>query len=115
MRRHEVVATRRRNTFVCRSACRARLAEALAWLDANLPKPSRFNRSTSKGAYRRETAGLSWLKDTAHEAIAHMRTIAKSLSATGQPVTMLTTDRPGYVVYEDELQIVAEPFADTTN
>jgi hypothetical protein len=27
-------------------------------------------------------------------------------------VRMLKTDRPGYVVYEDGFQIVAEPFSD---
>jgi hypothetical protein len=27
-------------------------------------------------------------------------------------VRVLKTDRPGYIVYEDEHQVVAEPFAD---
>jgi hypothetical protein len=31
----------------------------------------------------------------------------------GIPVRMLKADRIGYVVYEDEYQVVAEPFADT--
>ena len=76
-------------------------------------KPSRFSRTISKGAYRRETAGLSWFKDTAHEAIAHVRTVASILEANGYAVSMITTARPGYVVYEDDHQIVAEPFAET--
>jgi len=29
------------------------------------------------------------------------------------PVRMIKTARPGYVVYEDEFQIVAVPFADS--
>ncbi|MDP3738018.1 MAG: hypothetical protein Q8R02_11545 [Hyphomonadaceae bacterium] len=89
-----------------------RLAAALTWLDANLPEPPRFNRTKSKGAYRRETVGLSWFKDTAHETIAHVRTVIRILEARGQPVSMITTVRPGYVVYEDDYQVVAEPFAD---
>jgi hypothetical protein len=28
-------------------------------------------------------------------------------------VEMITTERPGFLVYEDEYQVVAEPFADT--
>jgi hypothetical protein len=35
------------------------------------------------------------------------------LEKYGHPVTMLTESRVGYVVYEDELQVVAEPFSDT--
>jgi hypothetical protein len=28
-------------------------------------------------------------------------------------IEMLKTERPGYVVYKDEFQVVAEPFADS--
>jgi hypothetical protein len=35
------------------------------------------------------------------------------LEKYGHPVTMLTKTRVGYVVCEDELQVVAEPFSDT--
>jgi hypothetical protein len=31
----------------------------------------------------------------------------------GISVRMLKADRVGYIVYEDDFQIVAEPFADT--
>ncbi|MEN0041828.1 MAG: hypothetical protein AAF764_10945 [Pseudomonadota bacterium] len=31
----------------------------------------------------------------------------------GYPTTLIRTARPGFIVYEDEHQIVAEPFADT--
>jgi hypothetical protein len=33
--------------------------------------------------------------------------------ANGYVVSLITEDRIGYVVYEDENQVVAEPFADT--
>ena len=35
------------------------------------------------------------------------------LETQGVVVEVIETQRPGYVVYEDEFQIVAEPFADT--
>lgn len=92
-----------------------RLTNALDWLDTHLPTPSRFNRTTSKGAYRRETAGLSWFKDSATEAIERIWVVVEILKAHGHHVSMLTTDRPGYIVFEDDYQIVAEPFADTPN
>lgn len=116
--RHEGVlqlASKIRKAGVLPDAEYLRLANALDWLNEHLPEPSRFNRTTSKGAYRRETAGLSWFKDTATDAIERMWIIVEILKAHGHHVSMLTTDRPGYIVFEDDYQIVAEPFADTPN
>ncbi|MDP2123062.1 MAG: hypothetical protein Q8J92_01645 [Parvibaculum sp.] len=42
-----------------------------------------------------------------------MREISRILQEYGHFVTMIKSARPGYIVYEDEHQIVAEPFADT--
>jgi hypothetical protein len=36
--------------------------------------------------------------------------MVRILERNGIFVKKIRTDRPGYVVYEDELQIVAEPF-----
>ncbi len=92
---------------------RARLTELLGWFGDNLKEPDRFNRSKSKGAYRRNTKGLSWFRDTAHEHISRMRQIARILREYGHPVEEIREVRVGYVVYEDGHQVVAEPFADT--
>jgi hypothetical protein len=35
------------------------------------------------------------------------------LEAHGHPVKMLREARVGYVIYEDDFQVVAEPFSDT--
>lgn len=42
-----------------------------------------------------------------------MREIAAILEAHGVITEMIRTERPGYIVYQDEYQIVAEPFMDT--
>ncbi len=42
-----------------------------------------------------------------------MRAFAEILERHGMAVRMIHTDRPGYVLYEDEFQIAAYPFADT--
>ena len=42
-----------------------------------------------------------------------IRGLVAILQNHGIPVRMLKADRVGYVVYEDEYQVVAEPFADT--
>jgi hypothetical protein len=84
----------------------------LAWFEQNLPNPPRFNRSRSKGYYRRRTTGIAWFKDSAVECIRRMHVLASVAEHCGHAVTVLTEDRPGYVVYEDEWQVIAEPFAE---
>jgi hypothetical protein len=89
------------------------IAEEIAWFAENLKKPTRFNRSQAKGAYRRNAKGLSWFKPTATEHIRRAFALSAILRDHGYAVMTLKTDRPGFVVYEDDHQIVAEPFADT--
>jgi hypothetical protein len=80
------------------------------WFNANLEKPTRFTASKSP-FHRKKSKAISWFKDSAHEHIAHVRSLVAILRNHGVSVRMLKTVRVGYVVYEDEFQIVAEPFA----
>lgn len=89
------------------------LRDLMTWFGSNMRMPDRFNRTKSKGHYRRAAKGLSWFKDTATDHIARMRQIAEILERHGIHTETVHTDRPGYIVYEDEHQIVAEPFNDT--
>jgi hypothetical protein len=41
-----------------------------------------------------------------------MHEVSAILERYGQPVSLLTKAKIGYVVYEDEFQVIAEPFAD---
>jgi hypothetical protein len=59
-----------------------------------------------------EKRTLSWFKDTAFDHIAKIRELVAILENHGAYVRMLKAKRVGYVVYEDEFQIVAEPFSD---
>lgn len=93
---------------------RETLDALLRWCTAQLSTPDRFNRTRSKGYYRRTPKGISWLKDTAKEHIDKMREAAEILGRHGHHVEMLKESRPGYLVYEDEFQVVAEPFAEST-
>ncbi len=79
----------------------------------HLETPSRFNRTKSKGFYRRNTRGIAWFKDTATEHLARMHEIRRVLEQNGQVVEMLSEARVGYIVYEDAFQVVAEPFSET--
>jgi hypothetical protein len=80
------------------------------WFDKNLPKPTRFTASKPP-YYRKKNKAISWFKDTAEEHLSQIRSLAVILENHGVFVHMLKTDRVGYVVYEDEFQVVAEPFA----
>jgi hypothetical protein len=80
------------------------------WFSQNLLKPPRFTASKPP-YYRKQPKAISWFKDSAKEHITRARSMAAIIENHGIPVTMLKTVRVGYVVYEDEHQIVAEPFA----
>ena len=81
------------------------------WFSDNLEKPERFSRK--RNSYHRDQRAIAWFKDTAAEHLRRIRELVSILEAHGRPVSMLTSARPGYVVYEDEHQVVAEPFAET--
>jgi hypothetical protein len=82
------------------------------WFNRHLAQPAKFTRSKSKAQDKKYKA-LSWFKDSAVEHLRKIREAAEILEAHGVNVRMITCERPGYIVYEDRYQIVAEPFADT--
>jgi len=84
--------------------------EIVRWFERYLARPDSFNRSARP--HRVEKA-LSWFKDSATKHIAMMREMAGILESHDVAVEIITTDRPGYITYEDDYQIAAEPFADT--
>jgi hypothetical protein len=92
---------------------RRALAELLSWFDSHLPTPKRFNRTSSKGFYRRNARGIAWFRDSAHEHLLRMHQLRGILQSCGYSVEMIREDRIGYIVYEDAVQVVAEPFSDT--
>ena len=88
------------------------LHEIGLWFDQNLSKPDRFSRK--RNSYHRDARGISWFKDSATDHILRVREIIVLLENHGVHVKQISSERPGYVVYEDEFQVVAEPFADTS-
>jgi hypothetical protein len=81
-----------------------------AWFNDNLPVPDRLSKSSKSHP---KNVALSWFKDGSGECIARMRELAVILEAHDVRTEMLWTERPGYIVYEDEFQVAAEPFSDT--
>jgi len=92
----------------------SQLEDILSWFGQNLAVPSRFNLSSSKGYDRKVvTYGLSWYKPAARDHLKKSYELAALLRQNGYSIEIIKTSRPGYVLYEDEHQIVAEPFADS--
>jgi hypothetical protein len=81
-----------------------------AWFKAHLPVPTRFAVSSKPHA---KAQALSWFRDASSEHIGQMREYKRVLEKYGLQVSMLCTKRPGYIVFEDQHQVVAYPFADT--
>jgi hypothetical protein len=88
----------------------AELRALLDWFRANLAIPTRF--AASRHPRAQETA-ISWVRASAQEHTKRLRRLAALVTAAGVAVDELRTVRPGYVLYEDNHQVVALPFADT--
>ena len=85
--------------------------ETLDWFDKNLEEPDRFTKSKRPFCQKKKRA-ISWFKSSSMEHLARMRELIAVLENHEVPVRIIKTTRPGYVVYEDEFQVVSEPFRD---
>ena len=74
-----------------------------AWFNENLEKPTSFGRG-------RLSLGICWFKTGSLEHISRVYEMVHILERNGVHVRKIKTDKPGYVIYEDEWQLVAEPF-----
>jgi hypothetical protein len=81
------------------------------WFEKHMDVPDRFARSTRS---RAAPKAISWYKSSATEHIGRMHAMCRILNEHGIVTEMITSTRPGTVVFEDEHQIAAVPFADTT-
>ena len=84
--------------------------EILRWFNLHLPIPGRFSRS-----HRRHAAckAICWFRKQAVDHIGMLRNLATLLERHGLATRTVHTAKPGYVVYEDDHQVVAVPFRDT--
>jgi hypothetical protein len=79
------------------------LNELRAWFSENLERPTSFGRDKLR-------LGICWFKTQSTEHISRIWEMVQILERHGIYVRKIRTDRPGYVIYEDEWQLVAEPF-----
>jgi hypothetical protein len=81
------------------------LEETYAWFNENLPCPP-FGANLRSGAWTPEA--VAWFRDDAGEPLRRIWDLVHLLRENGVPVRLVTTDRPGKIVYRDAYQIVAE-------
>jgi hypothetical protein len=81
------------------------LKSAFAWLNKNLPTPTKVVESGKNHA-------ISWFKDSANEPIERMWSIVAVLRENGILVDVVRTSNPGRILYEDEWQVFAAPMKD---
>jgi hypothetical protein len=80
------------------------------WFAKNLNEPDRLSRSRRTNA---ELSAIGWFRPEAHQCIGYVRELVAILKAHDIAVQMVTSDRPGYIVYEDEHQVAAVPFRES--
>lgn len=81
------------------------------WFDENLKKPHSFSKSKKPNA---KGVAISWFKDSAVEHIRKMYEMKTIIEDHGLVVDVVRTEKPGYVVYEDQYQVTAQPYAETS-
>ena len=86
-----------------------RLRDIMVWFNRNLRMPSRFSRSSRRS---RPRSAVCWFRPTAREHLARAHEMVNILEENGVFVRRIKAPKVGYVVYEDEHQVVAEPVAD---
>ena len=83
----------------------SRLQDDLTWFEKNLTVPKRLLDPET-------TKAISWFRPGATEHIRRARSIESILRDHGISTQVLRTDRPGRIVYEDEIQVVSIPDRD---
>ena len=82
-----------------------RLAALLDWFNQCLPVPP-FQQIRAKSRWSPRV--VCWYWGTRNVAVKIMWPMVKLLEEGGLPVRLITTARPGRILYEDSYQIVAE-------
>jgi len=70
--------------------------------------PTKFSKNRNDS--HKENISTSWFKDSATEIISKIREIQLILENNEIFVEVQQSKKPGYIIYEDEFQIVVDPF-----
>lgn len=82
---------------------REELRDLLEWFNQHLPAPELLSNPRHRSA-------LSWFKPESKESITRVWSMVRILEQNGVIINKVRTGNPGFVIYEDEWQIVAKPW-----
>jgi hypothetical protein len=85
-----------------------RLLDLLWWFDTYLRSPFEFRLRKSW----RSPGAICWFKSSAHEYLEKAREIIALLEENDVYINTIKSETVGYRLYEDEVQVLAQPFAD---
>jgi hypothetical protein len=85
-----------------------RLSDLLGWFDAYLRSPFDFR---LRSGWRSRRA-ICWFKSSAHEYLARAREMINLLEANDVYINTIKSEKIGYKLYEDDAQVLAQPFSD---
>lgn len=86
----------------------AELAELMRWFRLNLKGP--FEHRLRKPWRARRS--ICWFKSDAYEHVTHAWQMVNVLERNDVFMGVIKSRTAGYVIYEDEAQVLAHPFAD---
>jgi hypothetical protein len=66
--------------------------------------------SRKKNSSHKNTIGISWIKAENNELSKRLWELKQLVEMEGIQIEVIKTERQGYIVYEDDFQVVAEPF-----
>jgi hypothetical protein len=81
------------------------LRETFDWFNANLPCPP-FQAKQQAGEWTRDA--VCWFRAETQEPLRRIWDIVAILREYGKPVRLVTSEKPGKIVYADRFQVVAE-------
>ncbi len=86
----------------------AAVADLMGWFRVNLRGPFEYRLRSKWRAPR----SICWFRCTAHEHLARARELATILEDRDIFIRTIKCYKTGYVLYEDDVQVLAQPFAD---
>ena len=86
----------------------AAVADLMDWFRMNLRGPFEYRLRSRWRAPR----SICWFRCTAQEHLARARELATILEDRDVFIWTIRCHRTGYILYEDEVQVLAQPFAD---
>lgn len=84
------------------------LLDCIDWFTRHLRDPFRYRLEPERLAYQ----SICWFRSTAHEHLSRAWEMVALLEERDILMRMIKTEVPGYILYEDNAQVLAYPYAD---